>query len=262
MGMKTRAILDFLVGLAPLYEARHQKPLWSNKYPRHLIDSVEAACMFLEGYAFERQGKNPSYAPAAVDAVKTVRKRSNSPSPRAVQREFEKLLKGTGMNRNVNPLMHSTRNCKCFWCAFKGNNIVALVKSALQENEVEWAWKKVHKVRGVGPKITALFLRDVAMYYNLAPEVDRHLLQPVDVWVRRTVHLIAQTDQLTDEQVALWLVDKCREPERANAAIWYWGAQVMRSDFLLRRSVRNLSNSRRRLKTHLANLKAASEALG
>ena len=51
--------------------------LW-NKYPNHTEDIWDSLAIFLEGYAFERQGRRPDYFHAAIDALFICKKQNNS----------------------------------------------------------------------------------------------------------------------------------------------------------------------------------------
>ena len=87
------------------------------------------------------------------------------------------------------------------------------------------AWEKLTSIRGIGAKIASLFLRDLAVWFDLTPNVDRWYMQPVDVWVRRTVKLLSGSN-MSDEEIAKWIVRNSENPERANQGIWYFASQV------------------------------------
>lgn len=65
-------ILRFLARLGDLYEARFLKPLW-NRYPDRESDDWDALTLFLEGYAFARQGIPNDFIHAAWDAIQQLR---------------------------------------------------------------------------------------------------------------------------------------------------------------------------------------------
>lgn len=259
-----RTDLALFVELSILYRARFQNRLWS-KYSRSDEDRIAAACLFLEGYAFERQGRDPAYAEAAVAAIEKAIAKDQTEQGcyigQTVRNEFLNLLTTRKPNLKLNPLDHrEERGCNCLWCAFYGENIIAIAKESLVNGEVKPFWERLQRIRGIGPKIASLFLRDVAVRYGLAPGTDRHLLQPIDVWVRRTVRCMAKRDMLTDEDVARWIVDNCEESELANQGIWYFGSQIAQSEFRLRRALENERYACAAVREHIATLEATVEA--
>jgi hypothetical protein len=62
--MQLKSFADFSV----IFRERFITPLWE-RYPLRERNSWDALCLFLEGYAFERQGRHPDYGPAAVDSI-------------------------------------------------------------------------------------------------------------------------------------------------------------------------------------------------
>ena len=62
-------MLNMFEAVSVLFRASYQEPLWG-KYCSHLGNTIDAVCIFFRGYAFEHQGRSPSYPPAAVKAVK------------------------------------------------------------------------------------------------------------------------------------------------------------------------------------------------
>ena len=94
--------LRLFEGLSEIFKALSLKPLWQ-KY--NLNDSIGAASLFLEGYAFERQGRSPSFSPAAVEAIKKAKVSNGSEDfPLAVWFNFSNLLNDSRLNRKLNPL--------------------------------------------------------------------------------------------------------------------------------------------------------------
>lgn len=229
--------LGFFVQVSSLYHARFQNPHW-DKYDGSEDDRVAAVCLFLEGYAFERQGRDPSYAHAALAAIERAKGSPVGHLGQTVRNEFSSLLPGAKPNWKMNPLDHRDEQaCNCVWCVFNGESIIAAARESVLNDQVNRIWERLQRIRGVGPKIASLFLRDVAVKYGSTPRVNRHLLQPVDVWIRRAVHLLTESSWMGDEQVARWMVDGCEKPELANQGIWFFGAQIAQSEFRLRRAI-------------------------
>lgn len=229
--------LSFFERVASLYRAKFMYPLWEN----YELDNTKAALsLFLEGYAFTR---NVYYLPYP-EAAKAVIKRVDNLSASEIWKEFLEELKNNwpnvkGPNEKRNPLYHTEDNCSCLICVLSQEyssvpNIVKKATEHLRSKDGEGV-KKIHdiliSIRGIGPKIAALFLRDVADLFSIAPPKEqRYLLQPVDIWVRGTVRLLAEGEELNnDKKIATWVCDNAMNPERANQGIWYWGSQVVGS---------------------------------
>lgn len=262
---KVYDMLEIFNDASTIFRKLYQEPFW-RKYSDNLADPREAASMFLEGYGFERQGRNPSYSPAAADAIKN----SVIPSdfPRTVYKEFSNLLGNKGLNEKNNPLCHQisistpTNPCDCIWCSLGKDNIVLSSKTDLENGQIGKAFDRLRKIRGIGNKISSFFLRDLAIEYDLGdliPYQDRWLLQPIDVWVRRIVQSLSERT-ISDKQIAQWVVDICKEanqnPEQCNQGMWYFGAKIAGSDYKWRKSLEDINFAKSLLNEHLAVLKS------
>jgi hypothetical protein len=261
--MKVSEVLELFVGVSALFRARFQKPLWE-RYPMYLEDPLHAILIFLDGYAFERRGRNPAYSHAAVEAIQRAKESSmNQDLPQQVWKTFSGLLDSKGLNKERNPIFHKTGSCRCVWCIMGSQNIILWSKKAIAEGGVEAAWKRFKAIRGVGDKIASFFLRDLVVHFELSHNLDRGrnrwLLQPVDVWVRRGVFLLSGNEK--DDEVAKWLVENCEEPELVNQGIWYFGAQIAESDLRLRKSIKDPNYARTLCQGHIASLEAAVKAV-
>jgi len=257
--VKISHIFELLVHASALFQARFQRPLWG-RYPKYLEDPLDAILIFLEGYAFERQGRNPAYSHAAVDAIQQVRSLSKRRNfPQTVWDVFSDLLGGKKLNPRLNPLYHETTSCRCVWCVTGSENIILASREAIAKGRVRKSWGKIKRIRGLGCKIASLFLRDVAIQFGTFPASDRWLLQPIDVWVRRAVALLSGT-MMKDEDIAKWLIANCEEPELANQGIWYFATQIAGSSVRLQRSIEDIDYAREILQDHIASLEAAVAA--
>jgi hypothetical protein len=90
---------------------------------------------------------------------------------------------------------------------------------------------------GVGPKVAALYLRDVVFLYDLEDRVDPESafsLQPIDVWVRRVALRYGIVDEgASDAAIQQAIAASCQEhgvsPVRFNQGAWvvgYHGIEV------------------------------------
>lgn len=120
----------------------------------------------------------------------------------------------------------------------------------IERNEIQEAHKFLKKIRGAGDKIASLFLRDLVnvMGINLTNQTkDRHLLQPIDIWVRRTIQLLTNDQNMADNQIREWIVQESVKfnlnPERVNMGIWFFCSQIVKSDYRLKTIINNLNNA-------------------
>ena len=111
-------------------------------------------------------------------------------------------------------------------------------------------------------KIASLFLRDVAYRYGTFPSTFRWLLQPIDTWVRPSAMLLGAAGD--DVAVAKFIVEMAEtgshEPERVNQGMWYFGAEIARSEYRLEQTLSNLNQAETLLKRHLDSLFQAANA--
>jgi hypothetical protein len=71
---------------------------------------------------------------------------------------------------------------------------------------VEPVYQKITEIKGIGPKVGSLVLRDMVALYDLESRIDPsdyHYLQPVDTWIRRIGPLLS--DEI-DEKTADWVI--------------------------------------------------------
>jgi len=220
--------------------------------------------VFLSVYAFERQGRSPDYAPAAADMIDEIREmplRADAAS-RAWTRFAEKL-NNKGLNPRNNPLCQGGGKMSAVaFAATLPQPMVAWARDMIGGGRVREGYKALQKIRGIGPKIAAFFLRDVAVRYNIAPQNDRHLLQPVDTWVEFVVRSLSGDVGMDPRSCAEYLVEHAAAPERANQGIWYFCTQVAGSSrYVVRRCLEDATGYDVCLDKHLANLDTGAKAV-
>lgn len=132
--------------------------------------------------------------------------------------------------------------------------IIGQIKQRLTNEQIKDMWDNLRQIRGVGPKIASLFLRDFSVYFELSRELikdkDRWLLQPVDTWIRRAVRSFENDTKMKDEEVAKWLVD-FDQPELINQGIWYFGSQIARSEYRFCQALKEPSYAKKLFKEHI-----------
>lgn len=231
-------------------------PLW-NKYPDYKKNVVDSLAIFLEGYAFERQGRRPDYFHVAVDSLIHC---SNALTPICVWNNFKQLLNNQRLNHRNNPLYPSNNpdniqniNNKMsvieVLSSFQkpvtlSQNIYNLIK--LNKNMIQ-SFNFLKTIRGIGNKIASFYLRDlvVVLNLNLSNIQNRVLLQPIDIWVERTVTYLAGNQNMNKTQVANWIVTNSLQynlnPEYINMGIWFYCSLIANSEYRLSQSLQNVN---------------------
>ena len=238
-------------------------PLWK-KYPNHSNDVWSSLSIFLEGYAFERQGRRPDYSHAAVDALILCRQNNpvlNPNSSLTLWKLFSYLLNNQKLNCRNNPLYPSTNpNNLSNFNPSKPSLIEAIIQVILPTNltltsylkdlinrnrDIHSAYDLLTRIRGIGNKIASFFLRDLTniMGINLQNIKNRHFLQPIDIWVDRTIKIIAKNSSLKKWQIADWILNNSLRnqisPEKVNMGIWFFCSQIITSEYRLKKALNN-----------------------
>jgi hypothetical protein len=87
-----------------------------------------------------------------------------------------------------------------------GNIWMDIQQAIVQSGRVEPIYQKITEIKGIGPKVGALVLRDMVALYDLESAIepgDYHYLQPVDTWIRRIGPLLS--DEI-DDKTADWVI--------------------------------------------------------
>jgi len=284
--MRLQSFADFSV----IFQERFMKPLWE-RYPLRESDTWDSLGLFLEGYAFERQGRRPDYGPAAVDSVMKAKSKGGGLKRQHVSQvwnDFKSYLGASKLNEANNPLCpqgtsygptnnRTTRKESVLELLLGMSasglppNIVVYAKAGLAYDHLKTAHDKIKEINGIGSKIASLFLRDVATFYNIFPSKERHLLQPIDVWVRRIVRELGgpvtepnEQDPRVDEAARKWIVNESARasanPEAVNQGMWYFATQIVGSYHRLKNSIHNPSYAKELLDQHKKALKRAAKA--
>lgn len=225
--------------------------------------------MFLTGYAFERQGAKPDYRHIATDVINELARQqhllTNENTSQLAWNLFCSYSEEAKLNYADNPLcpqatsyMRKTGSTTTYnksvieflydlSTSGLTTNIVVFVKAGLQLGHTKDTHTAIQQINGIGSKIASLFLRDVAVMYNLFPTEDRHLLQPVDVWVKRVYEKLAlqkiKSEQDVESAQRWFLEGATKEGVRAeavNAGMWYFSSQIADSNYRLSKALDDL----------------------
>lgn len=205
----------------------------------------DALIEFLEEYAFERQGKPPKFPVKAAEAIREYKNDTPGDDFESdVWKNFcEKI--GSSINKKNNPLAPSFGNKKSITSLIrsldkKNYNIIRWAEDGIKNGSVRDISNELQSVRGMGPKISSLFLRDIVAAFELNEselEPEKYL-QPIDIWTRRGAEVIAkQTDRLkppNDEECAKIIVEASYKagvpPSLVNAGMWIFGTKFAETE--------------------------------
>jgi hypothetical protein len=135
----------------------------------------------------------------------------------------------------------------------------------LRAARVSEAFDRLRNIRGAGPKVIPLFLRDVAIENEgILPResvFDLHL-QPVDRWVKRIAELLDRSNTRSPAVGCLDLANAAEtSPLLLNAGAWYFGSHIAHGSYRLRKALTDLSSFQAMVVTHANDLRAEGQIL-
>ena len=253
---------QFFQNVSCFYREMFMLPLW-NKYPHHTTDIWDSLGVFLEGYAFERQGRRPDFFHAAVDSLLYCKQQNNGNLNQIVVnniwQQFSLLLNNQSLNIKNNclyPAQSARQKNSVIQVVL--NNVTTqpnytlttyLIELINQNNNIQPAFNLLISIRGIGDKIASFYLRDLVdvMNINLGQIQNRNLLQPIDVWVERTIKILSNNQNMNKNQITNWIVQISNQnnvnPERINMGIWFFCSNIVRSEYRLNATLRDLNNA-------------------
>lgn len=280
MSSRLRDLLAFeLVG--SLYRAHFLIPSW-RRWPDAATNPWEGMAVFLSGYAFERQGRSPRFAPTAVEVAELLQASGRNIEQENLGKEawdsFSQKLDRRSLNHANNPMAPKrtpfTRNGRELRTAgpsvFElargfGRSIVGHALGLIGEGRTRVVYEQLASVNGVGPKIASFFLRDVALRYAFDAGAERELLQPVDVWVQRAAARfwfdgVVPASDVVARRIVTESANDGVNPEFVNAGMWYFGAQIARSDRVLDACARDAARFDQLLRDYVEALRSVVRA--
>jgi hypothetical protein len=125
-----------------------------------------------------------------------------------------------------------------------------VVAGIVKTGHIEPQFLRMVDVRGVGPKLTSLFLRDIVFLYGLEERIDhadRLYVQPVDKWIRLLApHVIDEPEigEAADWILAGKIAKYCRHAGvsgiRFNMGASFFGGREIREPSLLQAALQTL----------------------
>lgn len=229
-----------------IYQKRFLSDPYIVKQKNSLYDSI---ICFLRHSAYARQGAAPGYRTLAVLAIDEILPRSAMQIEKNMVKDAwttykrlgRKHFRGLELNKLNNP-MYRKGGILSLMYNREISNLYTLVASLLKSGEVKKAHELVKEVRGVGTKISALYLRDVAFLENISEDSiqDAHLLQPIDTWVRQGYSIIMGKSMAKGEISSMKEIVKMCDaadvsPIKFNQGVWVVGNQIAKDIYHLKR---------------------------
>lgn len=186
----------------------------------HLGDPVASLHLFFGHYAFGRRGKDREpLSRAAVRAVNLALSESDGvdgllsqPDGVAVWNAFvkvadeDKFKPNEQQNRGI--LQGIIELAQEIYQSDDGSSLADWILAEIEETgRLEPAFERIVDIRGVGPKGTSTFLRDLIVAAGLEQQIEpseRIHVQPVDRWIRSIAKLVV--DEPGMDSAADWII--------------------------------------------------------
>lgn len=224
---------------------------WNNIQERQsisdLIDQdswIDALIHFCD-YAFERAGSPTIYREAAKEALRKNRgwledcERWSTDIENRIFQSFKQVcMENDFENYNLknNPMSPSNGGqismIRFGWYETQDKSLANWAATCIENDDLLSAFEKLKRIRGVGSKISSLYLRDICVLSGNANRNirDRYLLQPIDVWTRRAARYLIDDKEASDKKCAEFLTEFEDNigilNGSLNIALWVLGSQI------------------------------------
>lgn len=214
--------------------------------------------IFLNNYAYERQGVAPAYHLIATETIEKYYLGEQIKSlneldalklwgiyqsiARNEYKLYDENKSKIKVNEKNNPL--NKNNGIVLIGDLIVKNLASQSRIALKNNKTIEIYESISKVRGIREKITSFYLRDIACLSDINENnlKDNYLLQPIDTWVEQGLEILnkrkVKFNNLNDKQK--FIVDICNNnnisPISFNQGLWYFGSKIARNNKNLRKS--------------------------
>ena len=165
-------------------------------------------------------------------------------------RKFQELAKAenVGIYSKLNPLSWPAHGRKVpviqFLLKQEQPNILLWTRDMIESGRSQEAAAELNRIRGIGRKLAAFYMRDVARFFNL-PEKPGYLFQPVDLWIGRIAGLWTNQELNIQSDVDYNAAAEifCQFAEAAevlggdlNAGAWILGSQLSNGNLKIGRA--------------------------
>ena len=98
-------------------------------------------------------------------------------------------------------------------------------------------------------------MKELLLKEGVSVQIDKAIgwqLQPIDIWVKRTIELIAGRP-MENREMAQFIIGNSANPERVNMGIWYFSAYVCESQYRHGTCLGSIHDARNELKDFIRN---------
>lgn len=179
-----------LCEFAPCYDLAHK--IWMRrvgltKSERELVSDAYGAMIFYTAYVHERQGSNPRFPLYHREALRRALNEkkfdyvllSDTSFPDKVWNHFLSFAQPKPNKKITEGVVYQILN------KMRDEQQPNLI-SLLRTKSLLGAFKWLNEVRGIGPKLASLFLRDIWSFieaWENTPKENMFCLQPIDRWI-------------------------------------------------------------------------------
>jgi len=243
---KQKRIAQRLVKINYLYKTQF---LGEPRYKDQFNDNKGflALRIFLDAYAFERQGAPNGYRNIAKECISERYKNVNKwqiPTQDDAEKIWERFKQkakeyNLGVNKKLNPL-NKVNGIISLMSANTISNIAVKMKNMICNESAKDAFKLITTIKGIGEKIGAFYLRDIADLsivngdYKKEKEItDLEYLQPIDTWLKQTFKIIFNYEEKNNKKMQSEIVGLCRAAKVSsltfNQCAWALGSQLAKN---------------------------------
>lgn len=248
--------------------------VYDYKFRDQFKKGYQALRVFLDTYAYARQGAAAAYPQIAYECIAEFCDNGhkwNTPTSKDAD-DLWKLYKNKArsfglvsenkarVNEQRNPM--SPRNGIIKRLALEKlpeNNIACYIRNNLKKDSIHNAYKFLLRIRGIGDKIAAFYMRDIAYFAQINEDdlgENMYLLQPIDTWLDQTLLILFKSYTPKNLKVKKKLIMKlCREAGVStisfNQGAWLFGSQIAENYERLESALKNTYNFKTILEYHM-----------
>ena len=147
----------------------------------------------------------------------------------------EELRKGIGKGKIGSTLDIDLTICTLrFISSLPDKNIVNQSVEKIKSKQICMHSKELQEIRGVGPKVSSLYLRDLVSLFDLEEHLENErdfaTVMPVDTWIRKITKSLGIAGQMAkDAEIVSALIAESKKenvsPILINQGIWYVGTR-------------------------------------
>ncbi|MEA2553240.1 MAG: hypothetical protein QOJ65_1416 [Fimbriimonadaceae bacterium] len=212
-----------------------------------LCDPVGCLRAIFTEYAFARRGKDRhDLATMAVEALRRATQVTDlfsQPDGVLLWHAFQEVC----LERGKKPMEQLNRGVvqgiaelaqEIHFEGGSGSIALWIVDAARKTGRIENQFMRIVDVRGAGPKLSSLLLRDIVYLFNLEDRIepmDRLYFQPIDRWTRVIAEFVVQDYDDPADWILAGKLSKIARKSGAkgtlfNMGVAYYGTRVVHSD--------------------------------